>query len=58
MEVQRSLKYADEAEAVSVEMHEVKKQWCKDEEEWKYTKGVQEVIKRMKWGKMKVRRAA
>ena len=58
VEVQRNLKYADEAEAASVEMHEIQKQWCKDEEEWKYTKGVQDVIKRMKWGKRKARKAA
>ena len=51
MEVPLRLRYAKEEEAERITTHEVKKQWCKDEEEWTYVKGVQEVLRSVEWKK-------
>jgi len=51
VEVPLSLRYAKEEEAERISMHEVRKQWCKDEEEWTYVKGVQEVLRSVEWKK-------
>ena len=49
IEVPKCLRYAKEEEAERLSMHEVKKQWCKDEEEWAYVEGVQDVLKIIAW---------
>ena len=50
-EVLTKLRSVEDTDAVTISMHEIQKQWCKDEKEWRYTKGVQDVLKRMKWKK-------
>ena len=47
----KRLRYAKETEAATIRVNEIKNQWCKDGEEWAYTKGVQYVLKKMKWSK-------
>ena len=33
------LEYVEEGEVVNISMHEIKKEWCDNKEEWKYTNG-------------------
>ena len=48
----RQLNYVNEEEEVeSMRMHMIKKEWCHDEVEWAYTKGVQAVLAQLEWRK-------
>ena len=51
VEVKKKGVYAEAEKGKDLQMHEIKKMWCQTEEEWKYTKGVQNVLKAMKWEK-------
>ena len=47
----QKLRYVEDTDAVNISVHEIQKQWCKDEKECRYTKGVQDVLGKMKWEK-------
>ena len=51
VEVKRKCEYAEADKGKELQMHEIKRMWCHSDEEWKYTKGVQRLMKAMKWEK-------
>ena len=49
VEVKDSCRYVQSGVSKALQMHEIKKSWCKDNEEWKYVRGVQNVLGAIKW---------